>query len=86
VKTKNGMIAEIQIVSPKMTFGKNMPKASQGILGKKLFEKIKAETGIVPGEGHKIYEKFRQLNRADKTGARGAELIKQSFDYYGKLS
>jgi len=85
IKTPSGLISEIQVVTPKMTFGKNQPDASRGILGDELFDKIAKETGLEPGLGHKLYEDFRGMSIADKEGSPGLRLIEQSVDYYSKL-
>ena len=85
IKTDKGFISETQVVSPKMTFGKNLPKDSIAILGEDVFNQIKKETGLEPGYGHKLYEDFRSLSREDRPGAKGASIIKESLDYYSKL-
>jgi len=85
IKTPNGLIAEIQVVEPNMIFGKMLPEDSINILGKDLFDKISAETGIEPGYGHKLYEDMRELSVADLEGPEGQRLRQESVDYYNKL-
>lgn len=85
IKTPNGLIAETQVVSPKMTYGKNTEDFSRDVLGDELFEKIRKETGLEPGLGHTYYETYRTMSLADKMGDKGQELLKLSFDYYSKL-
>lgn len=85
INAPNGLVSEIQVVTPKMTFGKNQPDASRSILGDELFDKIAKETGLEPGLGHKLYEDFRGMSIADKEGSFGLRLIEQSVDYYSKL-
>lgn len=85
IETPNGLIAETQVVTPKMIYGK-MPEAEAvKILGKDLFEQIKKETGIEPEKGHKLYEQFRKLSIKDKEGDVGQKLTEQSIEYYNKL-
>jgi hypothetical protein len=85
IETPNGLIAEIQVVEPRMIFGKMLPEDAEAILGKDLFEQIKKETGVEPGYGHKLYEQLRDLSIKDLEGEKGQTLIKESVDYYNKL-
>lgn len=85
IKTPGGLIAETQIVSPKMTYGKNLPEFSRSVLGEDLFNQIKNETGVEPGLGHKIYEEYRKLSPKEQLSAKGKKLLNESFDYYNKL-
>lgn len=85
ILTPSGLISEIQITSPKMIFGKMLPETSLSILGKDEFAKIAKETGLKPGEGHLIYEEFRQLPIAEQEGFVGKALIDKSNKYYAKL-
>lgn len=85
IETPNGLIAEIQVVEPRMIFGKMLPEDAQNILGKDLFNQIKTETGMEPGYGHKLYEDLRKLSIAELEGPKGQALIQESVDYYNKL-
>lgn len=85
IETPNGLIAEIQVVEPRMIFGKMLPKDAEAILGKDLFEQIKKDTGMEPGYGHKLYEQLRDLSIKDLEGEPGKKLIQESVDYYNKL-
>jgi len=85
IKTPSGLIAETQIVSPKMTFGKNEPEFAKRILGEDLYNQIQKETGLEGGLGHKIYEEYRSLSFKDKLGKKGKNLVDKSLAYYGKL-
>lgn len=85
IKTPDGQIVETQVVSPAMTFGKNLPEFSKNVLGEELFNDIAKRTGLKPGQGHEFYEQWRTMSIADRESPLGAELIKASFDYYSKL-
>jgi hypothetical protein len=86
IKTPNGHIGETQVVSAKMQYGKGLPEDSKVILGEKLFNQIQKETGLVPGEGHRIYEEIRSLDFNDpKYNEKLDKLKKESVDYYSKL-
>ena len=86
IKTPNGSIAETQIVSPQMTYGKNTEIFSRSVLGDDVFEKIKAQSNLPSGKGHDIYEQIRSLDKKapdylEKYGLLEAE----SIDYYNQL-
>jgi hypothetical protein len=85
IETPNGMIAEIQVVEPRMIFGKMIPEDAKAILGEDLFNNIAKETGMEPGYGHKLYEQLRNLSITDLEGEKGQKLIQESVDYYNKL-
>lgn len=85
IETPNGLVAEIQVVEPRMIYGKMLPEDAKQILGEDLFNQIQNETGIEPGYGHKLYEDLRNLSIADLEGEKGKSLMQQSFDYYNKL-
>jgi len=86
ILSPNGLVSETQVVSPKMTYGKNTPEFSKAVLGQETFEKIKKETGVEPGLGHKILEDIRVLDETDSNYAqKKALLAKKSLDYYSKL-
>lgn len=87
IKTPNGLIAETQIVSPQMTFGKNPEAFSRAVLGDELFEEIQRKSGLEAGKGHIIYEQFRSLDENSPTYLEDFKrLQKESIDYYDKLS
>lgn len=86
VKAPNGLVSEIQIVTPQMTYGKNKAEFSKAVLGEDLFNKLKA-SGLEPGKGHEFYEQKRSL---DESASDYLEQLKkidvESVDYYAKLS
>lgn len=84
VKAPNGLTSEIQIVEPKILFGKDKGMA-EAILGKDEVARIAKETGLEPGLGHTYYEAYRILSPVEQLSAKGRALVKQSFDYYSKL-
>jgi hypothetical protein len=86
IKTPDGQIVETQVVSPEMTYGKNLPEFSKSVLGKDVFNEIQKRTGLKPGQGHELYEKVRKLNEADPNYLELlAQYTQESFDYYSKL-
>lgn len=85
IKTPDGQIVETQVVSPEMTFGKNLPEFSKSVLGEELFNEIAKRTGVEPGLGHVYYEQLRTMSIAERESQAGKDIIKQSFDYYNKL-
>lgn len=82
VQLKNGLFAEIQVNSPAILYGKDL--SSKSLLGDGLFDKIKKESGLEPGLGHKYYEEWRKLDKI-KDSERRSELEKLSKEYYEKL-
>lgn len=86
IKTPNGQVAEIQILSPKMFFGKMNPTASLKALGQDLFDQIAKDSGVEPGLGHKIYKEMEALAKNTEVGyTKFRELYSKSVDYYSKL-
>lgn len=81
----NGVVAEIQVNTPKMIFAKESERRARAILGNELYDKIANETGMEGGLGHKLYEQIRVLDKvadADKK----AELEKQMKEYYSHFN
>lgn len=62
IKTSNGLIAEIQVNTAKMIYAKEKPVDAKRILGEKLWNDIRKQTGVDGGLGHKYYEEARALN------------------------
>lgn len=78
---ENGVVAEIQVNTPKMIFAKESEKNARKILGDELYEQIAKETGMEGGVGHKLYEQIRVLDKV-KDAERIKELQAQSKEYY----
>jgi hypothetical protein len=86
VKLSNGTVGEIQVVTPKMIYGKMEPEVSRELLGETVFNRIKKETGIEPGMGHKLYEQIQKAHfERGVDSPEAQDLIRQSVDYYKKL-
>ena len=85
IKTPEGLIAETQVVSPKMIYGKMPEVDARRFLGDEMYNQIEKEVGVKGGEGHIIYENFRKLSPTQQLSAKGQNLIKESMDYYAKL-
>lgn len=77
----NGVVAEIQVNTPKMIFAKENEKHARAILGDELYDKIAKETGMEGGLGHKLYEQIRVLDKV-ADAEKKASLEKQMRDYY----
>lgn len=86
IKSPSGNITETQVVSPKMMFGKMPPEESVGILGQDVVNRLAKETGLEPGYGHVLYEKFRGLTKEERLTKIGQDIIKESEEYYSLLS
>ena len=79
LRTSSGLVAEIQVNTPKMIYAKEPPEIAQALLGKTLWDKIYKETGVEGGLGHKLYEELRTLPR---TSQKYRELKQKSIEYY----
>lgn len=72
-----GVQGEIQINIPQMIYAKD--ESAKELLPKDLFDKIKRESGLECGHGHKYYEEWRLPTTSS---ARKRELEKLSQAYY----
>ena len=77
--TNNGLIAEIQVITPYMIYDKESPKIAKQILGESMWNKIMQKTKLEGGLGHKFYEQWRLLNPKSKEAI---EIAKKSVEYY----
>ena len=82
IRNNNGTFAEIQINSPQMIYAKETN--AEGLLGKKLYNQIKKESGFESGLGHRYYEQLRSLS-AQLDEEIKEEIITQSRAYYNKM-
>lgn len=79
IQTSNGLIAEIQVNTDRMIYAKEKPEDAKRILGEKRWKEIQEQTGMEGGLGHKYYEEWRVLDKADKKAQKIAE---KSIEYY----
>lgn len=79
IQTSNGLIAEIQVNTERMIYAKEKPEDAKRILGEKRWKEIQKQTGMEGGLGHKYYEEWRLLDKADKKAQKIAE---KSIEYY----
>ena len=86
LQTSNGLVAEIQVNTAKMIYAKELPKNAKAILGEKLWNKIRQETGIEGGLGHKYYEEWRVMSKEEQQSAKGIALRKRSEEYYSHFN
>lgn len=77
--TNNGLIAEIQVITPYMIYAKEPPKIAKQLLGESMWNKIMQKTKLEGGLGHKFYEQWRLLNPKSKEAI---EIAKKSVEYY----
>lgn len=79
IKTSGGLTAEIQVNTERMIYAKEKPEDAKRILGEKRWKEIQEQTGMEGGLGHKYYEEWRVLDKADKKAQKIAE---KSIEYY----
>lgn len=77
--TNNGLIAEVQVITPYMIYAKETPKIAKQLLGESMWNKIMQKTKLEGGLGHKFYEQWRLLNPKSKEAI---EIAKKSAEYY----
>lgn len=76
---KDGIFGEIQVNTAKMIYAKQDEKSARKILGDRLYDDIKNETGMPGGKGHKFYEEWRL---SSTTPERRLEIERESREYY----
>lgn len=77
----NNIVAEIQVNTAKMIYAKETEVNAKRILGEELWNKIRMETNMQGGLGHKYYEEIRLLNKV--TDLPKIERLKRlSEEYY----
>lgn len=79
LKMPNGLLAEIQVNTPKMIYAKEPREIAEQLIGKEKWLEIRRETGLEGGLGHKMYEEIRVLKKGDP---RRTILKRQSEEYY----
>lgn len=82
VNGTNGLTAEIQVNTPKMIYAKEPPEDAKRIIGEALWRKIRRETGLPGGLGHKYYEQYRSLTYEQQRSELGREIARKSEEYY----
>ncbi|WP_444921821.1 hypothetical protein ACJJID_05475 [Microbulbifer sp. CnH-101-G] len=82
IKTKSGLIAEIQVNSPEMIFAKEPPEIAKALLGEDVYDSIASKSPIAGGKGHKLYEKWRSLDEDDPNRRK---LEAESKEYYESI-
>ena len=82
LKTSNGLTAEIQVNTAKMIYAKELPENAKKILGEKVWNDIRKEVGVEGGLGHKYYEEWRVMSKAEQCSAMGKAIKKRSEEYY----
>ncbi len=82
VKTKAGIKAEIQVNTPAMIYAKEPEDIARKILGNETYDNISKELGVPGGQGHAMYEKWRQL---DPKSDEAVKIANESQAYYDKF-
>ena len=80
--TKSGLTGEIQVNSPEMIYAKEPEPVARSILGDAEYDAIAAKTGVPGGQGHALYEDYRQLPR---DSAEASQLAEESRAYYDSV-
>jgi hypothetical protein len=79
IKTKAGILGEIQVNTPAMIYAKESERVARQILGDDTYNQIVHQTSVPGGLGHQLYEQYRVLSPADP---QAAEIAAQSRAYY----
>jgi hypothetical protein len=79
IRTKNGMVGEIQVNTARMIYAKEKPADARRVIGDDLWNKIHRETGLEGGLGHRFYEAYRVL---DPDSPEAKRILEQSREYY----
>ncbi len=79
LKMPNGLLAEVQVNTPKMIYAKEPREIAEQLIGKEKWLEIRRETGLEGGLGHKLYEEARVLKKGDP---RRTILKRKSEEYY----
>lgn len=79
LKMPNGLLAEVEVNTPKMIYAKEPREIAEQLMGKEKWLEIRRETGLEGGLGHKLYEEARVLKKGDP---RRIILQRKSEEYY----
>lgn len=77
----NNTVAEIQVNTAKMIYAKETEANAKRILGEELWNKIRTETNMQGGLGHRYYEEIRLLNEVTER-QKIKRLKRLSKEYY----
>lgn len=77
----NNTVAEIQVNTAKMIYAKETEANAKRILGEELWNKIRTETNMHGGLGHRYYEEIRLLNEVTER-QKIKRLKRLSEEYY----
>ncbi len=86
VLISNGLVAEIQVNTPKMIYAKEQPDVAKKILGEKVWNEIRKQTGTEGGFGHMYYEEYRKLSKEEQNSEKGLAIKKESENYYSHFT
>ena len=80
----NNTVAEIQVNTAKMIYAKETEANAKRILGEELWNKIRTETNMQGGLGHRYYEEIRLLNEVTER-QKIKRLKRLSKEYYSRF-
>ena len=83
IRTKNGMVGEIQVNTARMIYAKEKPADARRVIWDDLWNKIHRETGLEGGLGHRFYEAYRVL---DPDSPEAKRILEQSREYYRQFN
>lgn len=86
LRTKSGLISEIQVNSPEMIYAKEPETLARGIIGDDVYDDIARKVGLEGGLGHKYYEVARSLPVGDPQIEVIAEQSREYYDTVRRLS
>lgn len=88
IKLPKGGTAEIQVNTPEMIFGKEIPESAKGILGEEVYNKLveKAQNENTEyGKGHLLYEIIRNKKSNPQERMKAKEYSRKYYDSIRKF-
>ncbi|RLU03621.1 MAG: type VI secretion system tip protein VgrG [Ketobacter sp.] len=82
IKTQAGIVGEIQVNTPAMIYAKESEPMARALLGDDLYNTVASRSGMPGGQGHKLYEQWRELPPSDPGRV---ELEAESKSYYSAV-
>jgi len=82
IKTQAGIVGEVQVNTPAMIYAKESESMASALLGDDLYRSIAEKSGIPGGQGHKLYEQWRNL---PESGIERSKIEAQSKAYYDAM-
>ncbi|WP_203144034.1 hypothetical protein [Marinobacter mangrovi] len=80
VNTRAGIVAEVQVNTPDMIYAKEPESIARSMMGDDLYNTTAARHSVKGGQGHKLYEEWRELENPDSDEAK--KIADRSKKYY----